>query len=358
MFVYPKKLDDYYLGPYDATRSNTISGYKDNEDVPEPELIDKVARLREAAECHRKVRHNLQPLLKPGVTYSEIYDFVESETKKIFSYTTKYNKGQAFPTGISNNNIAAHDTAQLNDQRTIGENDVCKIDIGVHSDGYIIDSAFTLSFNPVYDPLIEATIDATWSTIELAGPDAILVELSQNIKEVIESYEIELNGKTYQINPIRLIGCHNIDRYTIHAGKLILCTPDQMNNTNRMEAGELYAIETFATTGTGICTMDQSNISHYMRKKEYSKNSIKLNTTKNVLNVITKEKGTLPFCSRWLQNTGVKGANFGLNDLFKNEIIEVYPPIVDKKGTYTSQCEHTVYLHENGKEVLSYGGDY
>ena len=43
----------------------------------------------------------------------------------------------------------------------LGEKDVLKIDIGVHVKGRICDSAFTLTFDPTYDKLLEAVKAAT-----------------------------------------------------------------------------------------------------------------------------------------------------------------------------------------------------
>lgn len=39
--------------------------------------------------------------------------------------------------------------------------DVMKVDFGVHVKGRIVDSAFTLNFEPTYDSLLEAVKDAT-----------------------------------------------------------------------------------------------------------------------------------------------------------------------------------------------------
>lgn len=38
--------------------------------------------------------------------------------------------------------------------------------------------------------------------------------------------------------------------------------------------------------------------------------------------------------------------------------IEDYPPLVDKKGSYTAQFEHTILLRPTVKEVISRGEDY
>lgn len=69
--------------------------------------------------------------------------------------------GIAFPTGCSINNVAAHYTPNPGDNTVLGYDDVCKIDFGTHINGRIIDTAFTVAFNPVYDKLLEAVKDAT-----------------------------------------------------------------------------------------------------------------------------------------------------------------------------------------------------
>lgn len=43
----------------------------------------------------------------------------------------------------------------------LSQGDVLKIDIGVHVNGRILDSAFTLNWEPTYDNLITAVREAT-----------------------------------------------------------------------------------------------------------------------------------------------------------------------------------------------------
>jgi methionyl aminopeptidase len=45
--------------------------------------------------------------------------------------------------------------------------DVLKVDIGVHVRGRILDSAFTLTFEPIYDNLLEAVRAATNTGIQV-----------------------------------------------------------------------------------------------------------------------------------------------------------------------------------------------
>lgn len=65
----------------------------------------------------------------------------------------------------------------------------------------------------------------------------------------MESYEVEVNGKTYPVKPVRNICAHNIHHYRIHGGKSIPFIKN--NDQTKMEEGEIFAIETFGTTGCG-----------------------------------------------------------------------------------------------------------
>jgi methionyl aminopeptidase len=106
--------------------------------------------------------------------------------------------GLAFPTGCSLNNCAAHYTPNAGDETVLQYDDVCKIDFGTHINGHIIDCAWTVSFNPKYDKLLEAVKAATNAGIKAAGIDVRLCDVGEAVQEVMESYEIDLDGKTYQ----------------------------------------------------------------------------------------------------------------------------------------------------------------
>ena len=47
-----------------------------------------------------------------------------------------------------------------------------------------------------------------------------------------------------------------------------------------------------------------------------------------------------------------------LKNLCDVGIIKPYPPLCDKKGSYTAQYEHTVLLRPTCKEVISRGDDF
>lgn len=131
--------------------------------------------------------------------------------------------------------MAAHYTPNGGDETVLKYDDVCKIDFGTQIHGRIIDTAFTVAFNPKYDKLLEAVKDSTNTGVREAGIDVRLGELGAKIEEVMSSYEVELDGKTYPVKVVRNLNGHSIDPYKIHAGKTVPCI--KTNSNVKMEEG-------------------------------------------------------------------------------------------------------------------------
>ncbi|KAJ8301454.1 hypothetical protein KUTeg_020441 [Tegillarca granosa] len=263
--------------------------------------------------------------------------------------------GLAFPTGCSLNHCAAHYTPNAGDPTVLQYDDVCKIDFGTHINGHIIDCAFTVAFNPKYDKLLQAVKDATNTGIREAGIDVRLCDVGEAIQEVMESYEVELDGKTYQVKSIRNLNGHSIGPYRIHAGKTVPIVKG--GEATRMEELEFYAIETFGSTGKGM-VHDDMETSHYMKNFEVGHVPLRVQKSKQLLNCINQNFSTLAFCRRWLDRLGQTKYLMALKNLCDVGIIDPYPPLCDIKGCYTAQFEHTILLRPTCKEVLSRGEDY
>ncbi|KAI8932215.1 hypothetical protein NX059_011094 [Plenodomus lindquistii] len=93
--------------------------------------------------------------------------------------------GMGLPTGLCLNNVAAHWTPNAGAKEIIlHHHDVVSVDFGVHVTGRIVDSAFTVAFNPVYDNLLTAVKSATNTGLKEAGIDARMDHISEAIQEV------------------------------------------------------------------------------------------------------------------------------------------------------------------------------
>uniref|UniRef100_W5NFH9 Methionine aminopeptidase 2 n=1 Tax=Lepisosteus oculatus TaxID=7918 RepID=W5NFH9_LEPOC len=328
----------------------------------EKRVLDKASEeiwndFRQAAEAHRQVRKYVMSWVYPKVGLHNclaLSEKLEDCSRKLIK-ENGLNAGLAFPTGCSLNNCAAHYTPNAGDPTVLQYDDVCKIDFGTHINGRIIDCAFTVTFNPKYDKLLEAVKDATNTGIKCAGIDVRLCDVGEAIQEVMESYEVEIDGKTYQVKPIRNLNGHSIGQYRIHAGKTVPIVKG--GEATRMEEGEVYAIETFGSTGKGV-VHDDMECSHYMKNFDVGHVPIRLPRAKHLLNVINQDFGTLAFCRRWLDRLGETKYLMALKNLCDLGIVDPYPPLCDMKGCYTAQFEHTILLRPTCKEVVSRGDDY
>lgn len=315
------------------------------------------AEARHAAEVHRTVRKWLQEsVARPGMRLIDICEMTENKVRELL-LSDGLKGGMAFPMGSSLNHCAAHFTPNVGDNTLLTKNDVVKFDIGVHVNGRIIDSAFTMCFDDTYQPLLDAVREATNAGIAAAGIDVRLRDVGEAIQEVMESHEIELDGKVYPIRCIRNLCGHNIGRYLIHADKTVPIV--RGGSTTKMEENEFYAIETFGTTGRGR-VVEGGECSHYMKNFEVDSSSVYLRnqSAKRLLQVIDENFGTLAWCRRYLDRLGEDKHMPALRSLVNSGIIEPYPPLYDVRGSYTAQFEHTIVLRPTCKEVLSRGDDY
>lgn len=316
--------------------------------------------FRKGAEIHRRVRKYAKNHIKPGMGMTEIANIIEDAIRTFADESDTKVAGVGFPTGLSLNDIAAHYTPNAGDNVILNYDDVMKVDIGVHVNGHIVDCAFTHTFNPKYDGLLEAVKAATNTGIKEAGIDVRLCDIGEAIQEVMESHEVELDGKVYPVKCLRNLNGHSIGDYIIHAGKTVPIVKN--DDVTKMEEGETFAIETFGSINGYGMVLTEGEVSHYARNTEMSdteaSGALRFESAKQLLKVIDKNFGTLPFCRRYLDRIGQEKYLFALNNLVKAGVINDYPPLVEKSGAYTAQWEHTILLRPNVKEVVSRGDDY
>jgi len=298
--------------------------------IPE-EVFQKHQR---AGKIAREVREEIRRTVREGMPIIDLCEKTESLIRK---------KGgkPAFPCNVSINEIAAHYTSPPQDKRAIPENSIVKIDIGVHVDGYIADTAVTVCFNPEYDDLANTAEEALKKAVEILRPGLPMSRFGSTIQKTI---------KTHGFKPISNLTGHLIGRYLIHAGKSL---PNVFNiSTSRVKVGEIYGVEPFVTVAEAAGKVENGKEAHIFR---YSKHkSLKDPYAKRLLNHIRENCQTLPFTERWLQRcvppNRYKNA---FSELLSSKTLISYPVFIEKSGKPVTQAEHTVLVVKNGCIVLT-----
>ncbi len=279
-----------------------------------------------------RVLNEISAEIEPGKKIIKICALAENTIKE-------YGGTPAFPLNVSINHIAAHSTSPRGDRSEIPDFGLVKLDVGVHIDGYITDTACTIDIDKSLEGFVMATDDALNEAIAMMQPGMELGDIGQIIEKVI---------KDYGLKPVKNLSGHNLKKYRLHAGKIV---PNvKKSKVGTIEVGEYYAIEPFATTGTGM-VID----SEYVYIFSNSGIDEPLEGTTEMLRKYLRDKyGPFPFASRWI---GTSSKNIDIisemKNLLKARAIRGYPMQIEKKGRPVSQTEHTVYISEDGPIVLT-----
>ena len=266
-------------------------------------------------------------LVKKDVLLLEVADKIEAKIKQLGGMP-------AFPVNISLNHIAAHYTPSVNDDKRFSD-ELVKIDVGVHVDGFIGDTAASVDLSGKYADLIKASEQALQNAIKLCKPGATLGEIGAEIQQTINSFEFV---------PIKNLSGHSMEKNNLHAG---ITVPNIANkDETKLEEDWIIAIEPFSTTGKGYVE-DSSNPEIF--RIEQIKN-VRSDAGRELLKQTKKYEG-LPFCKRWIQMPMFK-LNFALKELDNAGILHSYPPLVEAGRGVISQAEHTILVKDK-TEILT-----
>lgn len=288
-----------------------------------------------AGQIAAQVRENARKKNHVGRTLYEICDSIESEINE---------RGgkPAFPVNISLNEIAAHYTAEPDDQIVIKDTDVIKIDLGVHIDGYVADTAVTITYDSKYDQLIKIAELSLYEATKIAKCTTKSSEIGKTIENTIT-----YNG----LKPIQNLSGHSLEQYVIHAGKSIPNIKTYGPSFSLMP-NQAYAIEPFVTTKDGLGIVYEGKIRNIFSL--VSRKPTKNKDTDEFIIYLWNRFKTLPFAVRWLVNDFAESkAREMLEYLIKKKNIRSYPILVEGNNKVVSQAEHTVFILENLSHIIT-----
>ncbi|MEM1582146.1 MAG: type II methionyl aminopeptidase [Candidatus Bathyarchaeia archaeon] len=289
-----------------------------------------------AGKIAARVREEMKRSVKEGMLLIEVCEMVENRIRSLGGKP-------AFPCNISVNEIAAHYTSPPGDKRVIPEKSLVKIDIGVHVDGYIADTAITVCFDSEYEDMVFAAEKALEAAINIIRPGILVSRVSSEIQATIERYGFK---------PISNLTGHEVARYMIHAGKSI---PNISHLTvERLSPGHVYAIEPFVTVKEAVGRVNDGPEKYIFRLLK-RKSSLKSIGARNLLKIVEDNFKTLPFAERWLIKYFEREelCRQMLMSLLSSKCIMAYPVFVEASLKPVAQSEHTVFVSNEGAIILT-----
>lgn len=282
----------------------------------------------EAGKIAKKIKEEVRKIVKEGEKLIEIAEYLENRIKDEGGIP-------AFPCNIGINEVAAHYSPTPNDSSIIPPNSIVKIDIGVHVNGCIADTALTISLNPEYDPLISAVNIALEEALKIIKAGVFTSYIGEVISSTI---------KKYGFKPISNLTGHEIDRYKLHAGTSIPNVPTREKNI--FKENHIYAIEPFATFSKAIGEVfSGKEITIYKLKENF------IIKEENLIKKIKEKVNSLPYSLRWFELSDIEVKIH--QKLFKKGMILGYPILIEKSGYPVAQAEHTILVLKDGCKILT-----
>lgn len=297
-------------------------------------LMDNASlnKFRQAGRIASAARELGAKMIHAGTTIREVTEAVEAEIARLGAKP-------AFPAQSSRNEIAAHYCSSPEDETRYEVDDLVKLDIGAHVDGFVADTALTvdLSKSGKNGKLAQAAKAALDAAIATAGANVPVSEIGRVVADTIRSFGY---------NPIVNLTGHGVGRYIIHCSPQIPNYPEKTEV--RLKAGMMIAIEPFATDGKGFIE-EQGRPEVFRLQRRPNKMS---GVHAGILAAMEEVRG-LPFARRYFRDFPKDALEDSLLALTRAGVLVRYPPLVEAPHTKVAQWEHTLYIGESTVEVIT-----
>ena len=289
-------------------------------------MIEQEKDWIKAGEIASQVRDYAKTIIKDGISLSEVTNLIEQKMSQLGGKP-------AFPVDLSVDDIAAHYSCLTNENTIFKKGNLVKIDLGVHINGAIADTAVTICVdNTENKELIQASEKALQEAIKILRPGLKVNEIGKIVTEVIEGFNFQ---------PIRNLSGHGIDFYKIHTKPTI---PNYDNKSNEiLTEDKVIAIEPFASTGVGLVSEGKASEVYAIINKRPTRNP----SVREILKYVEDEFKTMPFAKRWIvKKFGPVKTQIALTTLERENIIYQYPVLMEKSKGLVSQTEHSILIKE------------
>ena len=284
---------------------------------------DAHEKFLKAGNIASQVRNEFAQKIKPGMLLLDIAEDIENKIRSLGGEV-------GFPVNLSLNEIAAHFTPTKGDETVVLDKSVLKMDIGVHVDGYVADTAVTLCFDEQYERLVESTKTALEEAIKLVSPGVSISDISLKIEETIKSFGYK---------PVSNLMGHGVSRWVLHGEPRI---PNiKTESIDKLQEDSVIAIEPFATNGDGF-VKDSGHPLIYMMIGKLPVRSL---DSRKIIDFVEKYNG-LPFAERWLPFESLFKIRMGMKEIMEKGMVHDYPALKETGNGMVSQHEHTIIVKD------------
>eukprot|EP00933_Yihiella_yeosuensis_P026392 TRINITY_DN2046_c0_g2_i1.p1 TRINITY_DN2046_c0_g2~~TRINITY_DN2046_c0_g2_i1.p1 ORF type:complete len:407 (-),score=141.58 TRINITY_DN2046_c0_g2_i1:77-1219(-) len=328
----------------------------ENEEISDLSNPDVTTKYRAAADITNKA---LQKVVEACVDGADIFTLcdlgdkiIEEETGKLYNKKDKegrkMEKGIAFPTCISVNELFGHFSPLKGESKQLKKGDVAKIDLACHFDGFIAAGGHTILVGgeTVEDKradVIKAAWNAAEAAIRLVQPGNKNSDVTKAFAKVAEEYKVK---------PVQGVLSHQLKKHIIDGERCIInCeTQDEKVEEFEFEVNEVYCIDVVMSTGEG--KGKEAELRHTVYKRQVQNAYIlKTQKARQFISEVNKRFPVLPFSLRNVEDEQV--ARVGASEAKRHELLEEYPVLKEKEGEVVAQFKFTALLLPGGTKKVT-----
>uniref|UniRef100_A0A2M3YZC2 Putative metallopeptidase n=1 Tax=Anopheles braziliensis TaxID=58242 RepID=A0A2M3YZC2_9DIPT len=280
-------------------------------------------------------------------------NMLQQEADKQYKNDEEMKKGVAFPTCLSVNNCICHFSPSRNDpDYVLKENDVVKIDLGAHIDGFIAVAAHTI----VIGATPELKCKGRAADVVLAAYHAGQAAL-RLLKDGTDNYAVteavQKIASDFDCKPIEGMLSHQLKQFRIDGEKTIIQNPTiaqkKEHEKCKFEKYEVYAMDVLISTGQGLGKELDTKVSIY--KKTEENYLLKLKSSRAFYAEVKKKYGPMPFNLRNFEEEAK--AKMGVTECVAHKLVEPFQVLFEKHNEFVAQFKYTVLILPNGLQIVT-----
>mmetsp|Transcript_3248 Transcript_3248/g.7786 ORF Transcript_3248/g.7786 Transcript_3248/m.7786 type:complete len:395 (+) Transcript_3248:190-1374(+) len=334
----------------------------ENEEVTDLSNPDVTTKYRASGDIIQKA---LQKVCEACVVDADIATLcemgdkiLEEETGKLYNKKDKkagdkgggrkIEKGIAFPTCISVNELVGHFSPLKGESKALKEGDLVKVDMACHIDGFIAAAAHTVlvGVEKVEDGRADVVM-AAWSAAEAALRLVQVGNINTQVTEAFSKISADFNCK-----PMQGVLSHQMKKHVIDGNRCIISveTAEEKVDEFEFEMNEVYCIDVVMSTGEGKGKETEVRSTVFKRAVDTAYN-LKTQKARQFISEINRRFPVLPFTLRAIEDEQV--ARIGVSEARRHELLEEYPVLKEKDGQFVAQFKFTVLLLPGGTKKIT-----
>ncbi|KAF9223769.1 proliferation-associated protein 1 [Gyrodon lividus] len=332
-----------------------------------PRLISEadITKYKAAGDIVNDVMKKLISLCVEGAKIIDLSiegdKLIEDGTGAVYNKSVKgvkVSKGIAFPTCISVNNAVAHFSPLASDplaSQALAKDDVVKVHIGAHIDGFAAISAETIVVGASeQDPVTGRRADvvkAAWHAAEIAMR---LVKVGNKNWAVTDT--VGKVAAAWNCKPVEgMLSCQQ-GQNVIDGKKRIILNPTETQRrdieTITFAEDEVYGIDILVSSGEdGKARIEESRTSIYQKEGAVTY-QLKMKNSRAVFSEMQKKAGPFPINIRVLEDE--KRARLGLQEAVSHGLVKPYEVVYTPATTFVAAFHFTVALPPAGPLMITH----